>query len=91
MGHLDSPKPFLLVHNGRKYSFCSEPCKWIFQSQPARFQGHLNLIDRFLAGMIQPPDLMGGLAYMGISPEEMGQDATNFAWAFPKPPVVKAS
>jgi toluene monooxygenase system protein A len=41
--------------------------------------------------MIQPPDLMGGLQYMGISPEEMGQDATDFAWAFPKPPVVKAS
>jgi len=35
-----------------------------------------------IAENIQPPDLGGALAYMGISPEEAGQDATNYAWAY---------
>ncbi len=48
---------------------------------PGRFKGHLGLIDRFLGGLIQPPDLGGALAYMGLSPEECGQDATGYAWA----------
>ncbi|MEI6372676.1 MAG: toluene monooxygenase [Actinomycetes bacterium] len=91
MGYLDSPEPFIHIHNGRKYSFCSKPCQWIFEQSPGRFQGHLNFIDRFLAGMIQPPNLMGGLAYMGISPAEMGQDATDFEWAMPRKPATKAS
>jgi toluene monooxygenase system protein A len=38
-------------------------------------------VDRFLAGEIQPPTLMGALAYMGNPQEVGGQDAENFAWA----------
>lgn len=80
-GKLPTPEPLTYIHNGRPYQFCSEPCQWIFQQNPARFQGHLSLLDRFLGGVIQPPTIEGALAYMGLSPEEMGQDATNFAWA----------
>jgi len=80
-GFLKSPAPLLLDRQGRRYTFCSEPCKWIFEQNPGRFQGHLSLIDRFLGGLIQPPDLGGALAYMGLSPEECGQDATGYAWA----------
>jgi len=40
----------------------------------------MNFIDRFLAGEIQPPDLMGGLKYMGLAPGEMGDDAHNYEW-----------
>jgi toluene monooxygenase system protein A len=80
-GHLRSPEPFVLDHNGRRYNFCSEPCRWIFTLNPERFAGHLSIVDRFLAGQIQPPTMEGALAYMGLSPEEMGNDAENYAWA----------
>lgn len=83
-GYLESPAPLLLEHGGRRYVFCSEPCRWIFLQAPERFAGHLNIIDRFLGGLIQPPTIEGALAYMGLSPEEMGTDAEDFAWAFPE-------
>ncbi|BCT74628.1 hypothetical protein SCMU_04700 [Sinomonas cyclohexanicum] len=88
-GKLDSPLPHTLVHEGRQYNFCSVPCKWIFEEQPERFAGHTTLVDRFLAGEIQPPDLGGALAYMSLSPEECGQDATNYSWA--EKPYVPAA
>ncbi|GEL19440.1 aromatic/alkene/methane monooxygenase hydroxylase/oxygenase subunit alpha [Pseudonocardia asaccharolytica] len=81
-GHLDSPVPLVHDHAGRRYTFCSQPCKWIFEQNPGRFQGHMSIIDRFLAGQIQPPTVPGALAYMGLSPEEMGRDATDCSWAF---------
>jgi hypothetical protein len=31
---------------------------------------------------------MGALKYMGMTPEECGQDATNYAWAFEQRPMV---
>jgi toluene monooxygenase system protein A len=85
--------PRLVTHNGRVYSFCSDPCKWIFEQNPARYAGHLSIVERFLAGHIQPPDLGGALAYMGLSPAEQGTDATNYAWAFeqPQPAAMVAS
>jgi toluene monooxygenase system protein A len=76
--HLD---PYVLDQGGRRYQFCSEPCRWIFEQNPSRYAGHLSLVDRFLAGQIQPPDLNGALAYMGITPDVAGQDAEDFAWA----------
>jgi len=82
--------PRLLTHNGRDYTFCSDPCKWIFEQKPERYAGHLSIVDRFLAGHIQPPNLGGALAYMGISPEEAGDDAENYAWAF-EPPLAAVS
>lgn len=87
-GYLDSPAPQILDYHGRRYTFCSEPCRWIFTVNPTRYQGHLSIVDRFLAGHIQPPDLNGALAYMGISPAEAGQDATNYAWAHEQTPAL---
>lgn len=68
-------------HNGRLYHFCSEGCKWVFEQEPSRYEGHLSVVDRFLAGMIQPMDLGGALKYMGLAPGEIGDDAHNYAWA----------
>lgn len=82
-GYLPSPNPILLDYQGRRYTFCSEPCKWIFEQAPDRFKGHLNIIDRFLGGLIVPPTLEGALGYMALSPAEMGTDAEELAWAFP--------
>ncbi len=73
-------KDYQLEHEGRLYHFGSEPDRWCFQVDPERYKGHLNFIDRFLAGHVQPPDLMGGLKYMGLAPGEMGDDAHNYEW-----------
>ena len=43
--------------------------------------GHQSLIDRFVDGQIQPSDLGGALAYMGITPGVAGKDALDYAWA----------
>ena len=46
-----------LDHDGRRYHFCSAECRWVFTVEPSRYAGHLTLVDRLLAGQIQPPDL----------------------------------
>ena len=74
-------KDFPLEYKGRMYHFGSAPDRWCFEQEPERYAGHLNLIDRFLAGMIQPMDLGGGLNYMSLAPGEIGDDAHNYAWA----------
>lgn len=70
-----------LTLEGRRYHFCSEECRWIFELEPGRYAGHLTVVDRFLAGQIQPMDLGGALQYMGLAPGEMGDDADGYTWA----------
>lgn len=69
-----------LDYKSRTYHFSSEPDRWVFEQEPERYAGHLSLVDRFLAGMVQPPNLAGALAYMNIAPGECGDDAHNYAW-----------
>ena len=73
-------RDYHLELEGRRYHFCSPECRWIFETDPERYQGHLSLVDRFLLGLVQPPDLMGALAYMGLGPGEIGGDADDMAW-----------
>jgi toluene monooxygenase system protein A len=68
-----------LPYNGRVYHFCTRACRQIFWKDRA----HINqdtLVDRFIAGHIQPPDLDGVLSYMGLTPEVMGDDPDYAAW-----------
>jgi toluene monooxygenase system protein A len=74
------PRDYVLDHKGRRYHFCSDECRWIFNTDPGRYEGHLSLVDRFLSGMIQPMDLFGALNYMNLAPGEMGDDAEGYAW-----------
>lgn len=69
------------IHQGRVYHFDSEVSKWIFETDPARYAGHMNVVDRFIAGMIQPMNLAGGLQWMGITPDVMGDDVYKYRWA----------
>jgi toluene monooxygenase system protein A len=39
------------------------------------------VVDRFVAGLIQPPNLAGALAWMCITPEVMGDDVYDYRWA----------
>jgi len=70
-----------LKYNGRLYSFDSDISQWIFEQDPERYAGHLNFVDRFISGIIQPVDLAGGLLYMGLTPEVMGDDVYEYRWA----------
>jgi toluene monooxygenase system protein A len=72
--------PRITSYQGRKLTFCSEVCEWVWQSQPERYDTQLSIVDRFLAGQIQPPDLNGALQYMGITPDVAGNDAEGYVW-----------
>jgi Methane/Phenol/Toluene Hydroxylase./YHS domain. len=74
-------KPVTTVYNGRLYHFDSEVSKWCFEQEPDRYAGHLNVVDRFIAGQIQPMTLEGGLHWMGLTPDVMGDDAHGYRWA----------
>lgn len=76
--HLDRHE---VIYEGRVYQFDSEVSKWIFELDPKRYAGHMNVVDRFIAGQIQPMNLEGGLLWMGITPDVMGDDAYDYRWA----------
>ncbi len=73
-------RDYPLEYKGRLYHFASEPDRWCFKQEPERYAGHLSFVDRFLAGLIQPMDLQGALAYMGLAPGEIGDDALGYSW-----------
>lgn len=68
-------------YQGRIYRFDSAISKWCFDQDPARYAGHQTVVDRFLAGEIQPPDLGGALGWMGLTPDVMGDDVYGYEWA----------
>lgn len=73
-------RTYTLEYGGRKYHFGSEVDRWIFEQEPHHYAGHKTLVDNFLEGAIQPATLEGALAFMGLTPEVFGEDATDFAW-----------
>jgi YHS domain-containing protein len=77
-------------YNGRTYYFDSDVSKWCFDLEPERYAGHLNVVDRFIAGLIQPANLAGALQWMGITPDVMGEDVYNYRWAaeFGRPTIA---
>jgi hypothetical protein len=68
-------------YRGRIYYFDSEVSRWCFEQEPERYAGHMNVVDRFIAGMIQPADLTGVLQWMGLTADVMGEDAAEYRWA----------
>jgi toluene monooxygenase system protein A len=79
---------FPLTHNGYTYHFCSKPCRQIWWED--RDTMHLMTVgERLLAGQINPPDVPGLLAWMGLTPDVMGDDAYNYKWAADyRPPMA---
>jgi len=74
-------RPATSVYEGRLYHFDSEISKWCFDVEPERYAGHMTMVDRFISGQIQPMNLAGGLAWMGLTPDVMGDDAYEYRWA----------
>jgi toluene monooxygenase system protein A len=73
--------PVSLVRDGRVHHFDSEISKWCFEQEPERYAGHRTVVDRFIGGDIQPMDLPGALAWMGLTPDVMGDDTDGYRWA----------
>jgi toluene monooxygenase system protein A len=64
----------VLVHQGRKYIFCSAPCQWIFLEEPERYANHQDVVKRVLSGEA-PADLPNLLTeYFRLTPETWGKD-----------------
>jgi toluene monooxygenase system protein A len=63
-----------LEADGRKYLFCSEPCRWIFTQEFSRFAGHKSVVDRIVDGTA-PGKFTDLHAWMGLDPpHEAGKD-----------------
>ena len=60
--------------SGRRYLFCSEPCRWIFLQEFDRFGGHRSVVDRVVAGSA-PAGLTDLFRWMSLeAPIETGKD-----------------
>ena len=69
-----------LDHAGRRYVFCSAPCRWIFEREPERYAGHKNLVDRILAGEA-PANLVELLrGYFQLTEDTWGKDVAGGAY-----------
>ena len=68
-----------LRYDGKTFHFCTNGCRQIFWKDRDNVN-HETLVDRFLAGQIQPMDVGGILGYMGMTPDAMGDDPDYEAW-----------
>jgi toluene monooxygenase system protein A len=71
-----------LDRHDKKYIFCSQPCRWIFESEPERYAGHKGVVARVLAGEA-PANLLAMLTrYFGLRYEDWGRDiyGGDYAW-----------
>jgi len=73
-------RTFPLEYGGRTYHFCSKPCRQIWWEDKDLF-GVKTVTERLVAGEIQPPDMAGVVAWMGLTPEVMGDDGDRYRWA----------
>ena len=65
----------VVERGARKYIFCSEPCRWIFEREPERYADHKGVVQRVLAGEA-PANLVALLRqYFGLTFETWGKDA----------------
>lgn len=63
-----------LTYNGRNYTFCSQPCRWIFEQEAGRYASHMNVVDRILAGQ-GPANLIQLLGeYFQLTANTWGKD-----------------
>ncbi len=80
-GTTDANSARTYAHEGRKYIFCSEPCQWIFQTEPQRYAAHKSVVGRILAGEA-PPNLLELVKYFGLTQEMWGKDVAggSYPW-----------
>jgi toluene monooxygenase system protein A len=67
---------------GKTRAFCSEPCAWIFEREPARYADHDDVVGRILAGDAPANLLELTRTYFGLTRETWGKDLAggDYAW-----------
>jgi toluene monooxygenase system protein A len=75
---------------GRKYIFCSEPCRWIFEQEPERYSAHKDVVKRVLAGEAPGNVLRLITTYFGLTEPTWGKDAFRgvYPWLERRPPAA---
>jgi toluene monooxygenase system protein A len=73
-------RTYTLEHNDHVYHFCSKPCRQIWWEDKDTIH-QKTIIERLLAGEIQPGTVEGVLSYMGLTQDTMGTDASGYRWA----------
>ncbi len=66
---------------GRRYVFCSEPCRELFEAEPARYARHRGVVERILDGQA-PANLLELLRYFGLSEASWGRDVVSGEYDF---------
>jgi toluene monooxygenase system protein A len=70
----------VVERDGRKHIFCSEPCQWIFESEPERYCEHKDVVKRVLAGQA-PANVVALIQrYFGLDFGTWGKDAHRGAY-----------
>jgi toluene monooxygenase system protein A len=65
----------VVERDGRKYIFCSAPCRWIFEREPERYAAHKGVVTRVLDGEM-PANLIALLRRsFGLDHDSWGKDA----------------
>jgi toluene monooxygenase system protein A len=65
---------------GKRYIFCSAPCRWIFEREPERYADHADVVQRILAGEA-PANLLELLrTYFGLTQDMWGKDVLGGAY-----------
>lgn len=73
-GSPDYNKAVVVQRGGRKYILCSEPCRWIFETEFEKYGQHKNLVARVLEGEA-PGNLMEMISrYFGLKYGTWGKD-----------------
>jgi toluene monooxygenase system protein A len=75
----------VMSRGGRKYVFCSAPCRWIFEREPERYAHHKDVVMRILSGEA-PGNLLELLKHFGLTPNTWGKDVAGgrYPWLAPE-------
>lgn len=63
-----------LSRNGKKFIFCSKVCRWIFEQEPERYEGHKDVVKRVLSGEAPGNVLELIRLYFGLELKTWGKD-----------------
>jgi toluene monooxygenase system protein A len=84
-GGTPSHNSAVFVQRGeRRYVFCSEPCRELFEAEPERYAQHLGIVERILSGKA-PANLLELLHYFGLSEQSWGRDVAAGSYDFVRP------